>query len=129
MNKLMINRIFGILMILGIFAFFSVTLLAADDFSERMVPEPPGIKVERWVENLEIPWSLVFLPNNRALVSERPGRIRLIENGILREEPYAILEVTHIGEGGVNGSGPPSQLSRRTLSLCDAYHPGNKGLS
>ena len=51
MNKLMINRIFGILMILGIFAFFSVTLLAADDFSERMVPEPPGIKVERWVEN------------------------------------------------------------------------------
>ncbi|WP_367354273.1 sorbosone dehydrogenase family protein [Atribacter sp.] len=103
MNKLMINRIFGILMILGIFAFFSVTLLAADDFSERMVPEPPGIKVERWVENLEIPWSLVFLPNNRALVSERPGRIRLIENGILREEPYAILEVTHIGEGGLMG--------------------------
>jgi glucose/arabinose dehydrogenase len=103
MNKLMINRIFGILLILGIFVFTSVTLLAADDFSERMVPEPPGIKVERWVENLEIPWSLVFLPNNRALVSERPGRIRLIENGILREEPYAILEVTHIGEGGLMG--------------------------
>ena len=103
MNKSMINTIFGILMVLGIFAFSSVTLLAADDFSERMVPEPPGIKVERWVENLEIPWSLVFLPNNRALVSERPGRIRLIENGILREEPYAILEVTHIGEGGLMG--------------------------
>ena len=103
MNKLMINRIFGILLILGIFAFSSVTLLAADDFSETMVLEPPGIIVERWVENLEIPWSLIFLPNNRALVSERPGRIRLIENGILREEPYATLEVTHIGEGGLMG--------------------------
>ncbi len=103
MNKLMINRIFSILMFLGIFACSSATLLAAEDFSERMVPEPPGIKVERWVENLEIPWSLVFLPNNRALVSERPGRIRLIENGNLREEPYVILEVTHIGEGGLMG--------------------------
>ena len=103
MNKLMINRIFSILMFLGIFACSSATLLAAEDFSERMVPEPPGIKVERWVENLEIPWSLVFLPNNRVLVSERPGRIRLIENGNLREEPYVILEVTHIGEGGLMG--------------------------
>ena len=103
MNKSMINRILGIMMILGIFAFSSVTLLAADGFPDRMVPEPPGIIVERWVENLEIPWSLIFLPNNRALVSERPGRIRLIENGILREEPYATLEVTHIGEGGLMG--------------------------
>jgi glucose/arabinose dehydrogenase len=103
MNKLMINRIFGILLILGIFAFSSVTLLEADDFSETIVPEPPGIIVERWVENLEIPWSLIFLPNNRALVSERAGRIRLIENGILREESYATLEVTHIGEGGLMG--------------------------
>jgi len=103
MNKSMINRILGIMMILGIFAFSSVTLLATDGFPDRMVPEPPGIIVERWVENLEIPWSLIFLPNNRALVSERPGRIRLIENGILREEPYATLEVTHIGEGGLMG--------------------------
>jgi glucose/arabinose dehydrogenase len=35
---------------------------------DRFVPDPPGIAVETWVENLEIPWSLVFLPNGDALV-------------------------------------------------------------
>ncbi|MBN2245959.1 MAG: PQQ-dependent sugar dehydrogenase, partial [Candidatus Aminicenantes bacterium] len=41
---------------------------------DRFLPEGDSVKVEGWVENLEIPWSLVFLPNGRALVSERPGR-------------------------------------------------------
>ena len=103
MNKLTMYRIFRILMILGIFIFSTITLFAANDFTERMILEPPSIKIERWVENLEIPWSLVFLSNNRALVSERPGRIRLIDNGILQEKPYAIIEVTHTGEGGLMG--------------------------
>jgi glucose/arabinose dehydrogenase len=58
---------------------------AVDD---RFIAEPP-VKVESWVEGLDTPWSLVFLPDGRALVSERPGRIRLIENGRLRPEPYA----------------------------------------
>lgn len=43
---------------------------------DRFLPEGDGVKVDGWVENLEIPWSLVFLPDDRALVSERPGRIR-----------------------------------------------------
>lgn len=59
--------------------------------------------VEVWVKNLEIPWSLVFLPDGRALVSERPGRIRLIKNGQIQKEPYAVIDVLHIGEGGLMG--------------------------
>ncbi len=67
------------------------------------IPDPPNIKVEIWIDNLEIPWSLVFLPDGRALVSERPGRIRLIENGKLLPEPYMKIDVKHIGEGGLMG--------------------------
>ncbi|MEO0212626.1 MAG: PQQ-dependent sugar dehydrogenase, partial [candidate division WOR-3 bacterium] len=63
----------------------------------------PGVEVSVWVENLEIPWSLVFLPDGRALVSERPGRIRIIENGKLLPEPYMKIDVKHIGEGGLMG--------------------------
>jgi len=59
--------------------------------------------VEIWVEGLEIPWSLVFLSAERALVSERPGRIRLIEEGRLVQTPYAELDVLHTGEGGLMG--------------------------
>ncbi len=61
--------------------------------SERFVPEPPGYRLEPWVANLEAPWSLVFLPDGRALVSERPGRIRLVRDGKLMDEPYASFEV------------------------------------
>ncbi len=70
---------------------------------DQFLPEVPGVQVESWVESLEIPWSLVFLPDGRALVSERPGRIRMVENGSLRAEAYATLEVAHIGEGGLMG--------------------------
>jgi glucose/arabinose dehydrogenase len=65
--------------------------------------EVEAIRVESWVEGLEVPWSLVFLPDGRALVSERPGRVRLIRDGKLRPEPYAILEVAATGEGGLMG--------------------------
>ncbi|NLG70165.1 MAG: PQQ-dependent sugar dehydrogenase [Firmicutes bacterium] len=70
---------------------------------ERFLPTPPGVRVETWVSGLEVPWSLVFLPDGRALVSERRGRIRLIVDGQLRPEPWAMLEVRHRGEGGLMG--------------------------
>lgn len=51
------------------------------------LPEEDGVAVKVWIENLEIPWSLAFLPDGRALVSERPGRIRLIKNAKLQKNP------------------------------------------
>jgi glucose/arabinose dehydrogenase len=72
--------------------------------ADEFVPEIEGYRVETWVEGLEVPWSLVFLPDGRALVSERPGRIRLIgADGALREQPYASLDVNARGEGGLMG--------------------------
>jgi quinoprotein glucose dehydrogenase len=65
------------------------------------LPGGAGVRVEVWAEGLEIPWSLLFLPGGRALVSERPGRIRLIRDG--KVLPYAHLDVAHTGEGGLMG--------------------------
>src|SRR3989304_8130529 len=50
------------------------------------------VEVAAWAKNLEIPWSLVFLPDERALVSERPGRIRLIKEGKLQAESYLEID-------------------------------------
>jgi len=70
---------------------------------DRFLPEGDGVRVGVWIEDLEIPWSLLFLSDDRALVSERPGRIRLIRGGKLRGDPYATLNVAHVGEGGLMG--------------------------
>jgi len=67
------------------------------------LPEGDRVKVEVWIDNLEIPWSLVFLPTGNALVSERPGRIRLIKDGVLQQKVYASIDVEHTGEGGLLG--------------------------
>ena len=64
------------------------------------IPAPIDIGVENWIIGLEAPWSLVFLPDGRALVSERPGRVRLIRDGQLAPEPYAVFETTR-GASGV----------------------------
>lgn len=101
MTKTLQKTLILIVSVVGsIFAiFFSISYGSVDQKSSGSA----NIKVEVWIENLEIPWSLVFLPDGRALISERPGRIRLIKNNNLRKEPYALIEVSHKGEGGLMG--------------------------
>lgn len=56
-------------------------------------------------QDLQIPWEVAFLPDGRLLLTERPGRVRLIDqNGRLKPEPVATIpDVKHIGEGGLLG--------------------------
>ncbi|MDW7973322.1 MAG: PQQ-dependent sugar dehydrogenase [Thermodesulfovibrio sp.] len=85
-----------------------------------------NVKVEQWIEGLEIPWSLVFLPDKRALISERPGRIRLIKDGMLQKEPYATIEVAHIGEGGLMGLAfHPDFPKKPYIYAMHTYRKGN----
>jgi len=56
-------------------------------------------------ENLDTPWALAFLPDGSILVTERPGRVRLVDNnGQLENTPVATIpSVKEIGEGGLLG--------------------------
>jgi glucose/arabinose dehydrogenase len=66
--------------------------------------EPGGLRVETVAEGLDVPWEIAFLPDGRALVTERPGRIRMLErDGSLRAEPVAEVPVSEQGEGGLLG--------------------------
>jgi quinoprotein glucose dehydrogenase len=67
------------------------------------LPDGDGVRIKVWVEGLDVPWSLLFLSDGRALVSERKGVIRLISNGKLQGTQYAVLDVAGIGEGGLMG--------------------------
>jgi glucose/arabinose dehydrogenase len=62
------------------------------------------VKVETVATGLEIPWEIAFLPDDRALVTERPGRIRMLEkDGTLDPDPVATVDVSEQGEGGLLG--------------------------
>jgi glucose/arabinose dehydrogenase len=49
------------------------------------------IRVSVVTKGLSHPWSLVFLPSGDLLITERPGRVRLVHNGVLAATPVADL--------------------------------------
>ena len=54
-------------------------------------------------EGLEYPWGLAFLPDGRMLVTERPGRLRLVDaDGRLHPQPVSgVPAVAVVGQGGL----------------------------
>jgi aldose sugar dehydrogenase len=58
--------------------------------------------VRELVAGLEHPWGMAFLPGGDILVTERPGRVRLIRDGALRGGPVAgAPEAEAGGQGGM----------------------------
>lgn len=63
------------------------------------------------VDGLETPWGLAFLPNGDMLVTERPGRVRLIRDGELLTDPVLEIEVTRLPPlGGIEVFGSEGGL-------------------
>ncbi len=55
------------------------------------VAEGVRLKVSVVTRGLQNPWNLVFMPDGSMLVTERPGRLRVIRNGVLDPTPVAGL--------------------------------------
>ena len=81
-------------------------------------------------EGLSHPWALAFLPSQRMLVTERPGRLRLIEaDGRLGPSISGMPAVAAGGQGGLLDVLLDSDFARnRTLYLCFS-EPGPGGSS
>ena len=69
------------------------------------------------VTGLEVPWGVAFADETTILVTERPGRVRVIEDGTLRPEPVLSPDVVARGEGGLLGIALHPGLPRRSLGL------------
>ena len=72
------------------------------------------------------PWSVAFLPDGDMLVTEKPGRLRLVQSGRLREDPIRGLpEVYYRGQGGLfDVVLDPDFAQNATLYLSYAYAEG-----
>src|SRR5687768_7786565 len=76
-------------------------------------------RVTTVVPELVQPWSIAFLPGGDILITERPGRLRIVRNGKLVPEPVAgVPAVMHTSQGGLLEVMPhPSFASNRLLYL------------
>ena len=98
------------------------TTITVSRISERVTAETVA-------EGLEIPWALAFTPDGRILVTERPGRIRVIRDAQLLEQPMAVLEVATVSEAGLMGIAvDPNFADNGHLYVCYTYRTDSGGL-
>lgn len=77
-------------------------------------------KVETFVAGLVHPFAMTFTPDGDMLVTERPGRLRIVRKGVLLKEPVAGLpEILFLGNGALSQDGR-EQSGVRDVEL----HPG-----
>lgn len=67
----------------------SQTTFATPTGDTAVSSEKHDFRVETVVDGLEIPWSIAFFPDGRMLVTEQPGRLRIVEKGKLLPQPVA----------------------------------------
>lgn len=82
--------------------FIISTILIGTNFVFAQEFPSHDLKVETVAENLEIPWEIAFSPDGRIFLTERIGKVRIIEDGILLQEPALTLDVSR-GEAGLLG--------------------------
>jgi glucose/arabinose dehydrogenase len=98
------------LMVIILNCFIFYTLLVQTAHAQPYISDA-SLNVEPAVEGLSFPTSMVFLDDNNIIVLEKEGNVRLVSNGILREEPLLHVPVDTEIERGllgiavVNGTG------------------------
>jgi glucose/arabinose dehydrogenase len=85
------------------------------------------VQVRTVASGLEIPWDIAFMPNGSALVTERPGRVRLLDRaGRLQSAPVAEITVSKQGEGGLLGVAVDPKFTANRLVYI--YYTGRGGM-
>ena len=79
---------------------------ATVSLAEQTNAPPPKdatkLKIETFAKGLSNPWGLQFLPGGRLLVTERPGRLRIVsKDGKLSAPIAGVPIVAAVGQGGL----------------------------
>ena len=77
------------------------------------------------VDALVQPWSIAFLPGGDALITERPGRLRILRQGTLLPQPVdGVPAVFHSGQGGLLEVMPHPNFATNRLLYLSYSKPG-----
>jgi glucose/arabinose dehydrogenase len=98
-----------------------VVLIAGHVFTQAAVHQSAhhDYRIVTVAEGLVNPWSIAFLPDGDMLITERPGRLRIVRNGtLLRDAVSGVPAVLAEGQGGLLDVVPhPDFSSNRLLYL------------
>ena len=75
--------------------------LQVDPDGQIVKSERQTVKLEVVAKGLETPWGIAFLPDGRMLVTERPGRLRIVEKGRLLPAVTGTPAVWTVQDGGL----------------------------
>lgn len=84
-------------------------------------------RVVRVAEGLEHPWGMAFLPDGSLLVTERPGRLRLLRDGLLSEPIKGVPDVLARGQGGLLDVAIHPEFASNRLVYLSYSRPGDDG--
>jgi glucose/arabinose dehydrogenase len=105
---------------------YSLPLAAA---AQNYRSDEHSFRVVKVVEGLEQPWSLAFLPDGRMLVTEKAGRLRILNQGKLDPKPVEGLpQVTVHGQGGLHDVVLHPDFSKNSLIYVAYAARGNDGV-
>ena len=93
-------------------------------------PTTGVVRAERVAGGLERPWALAFLPDGRMLVTERPGRLRIVSpDGTLSAPLAGVPEVYARGQGGLHDVAIDPRFAENQLVYLSYAEPGEGGAS
>ena len=97
-----LNRIFSPLV-----SSVLLTIIISSCQGTKILTSANNSQTNQWqkvtvIEGLEHPWAMVWLPNGEILITERPGRLRVVREGKLDPKAIAgVPEVFAVGQGGL----------------------------
>jgi aldose sugar dehydrogenase len=104
------------------------TTFAKPEAHQVVRGERHTFKLETVVEGVDTPWSVAFLPDGRMLVTEKPGRLRVVEKGRLLPKPIAgTPEVWSKGQGGLLDVAVHPDYARNGWIYLSYSDPGENG--
>jgi glucose/arabinose dehydrogenase len=99
--------------------------LAQAPRSPKPVPMNGAVQVETVARGLENPWALAFLPDGRILVTERPGRVRIVEpDGRVSKPLDGVPRVLARGQGGLLDVALDPRFAENRLVYLSYAEPG-----
>ena len=102
-----------------------LAILVGVNSGARLTAATPDFASETIAHGLDTPWAIDFAPDARIFISERPGRIRVVEHGQLQPEPWITLEVAASGESGLMGLAIDPHFSQnRFIYVAYSYRAG-----